>query len=337
MAIRVGINGLGRIGKVVFRILQNTSDLELVGINDLMGMETLVHLIKYDSTHRPFRGSIEAGKDCIVVNGKRIAVSAYPDPVNIPWSSYGVDYVIESSGLFTTRALLQKHLDAGAKKVVLSCPPKDHPDRTVVLGVNEQQLLAKDRIISNASCTTNCLAPVLNLLNNTLGIDRAFMNTVHPFTNNQTIIDAPHKDLRRARTAGVNIIPTTSTAVEALFLVMPEMTDRFDGLAVRVPVHDGSLIELSVILQKNTTVEEVNQMMKQASDTALKGILGYTEDPIVSADIIGDSHSAIFDALSTRVLGGNFLQIIVWYDNETGYSHRIVDLLSLMGHMDGII
>lgn len=336
MAIRVGINGLGRIGKVVFRILLETPDIEIVGINDLMSKETLMHLIKYDSTHGRFRGTVEAVEGGILVNSKKIAVTAFPDPADIPWRAYDTDYVIEASGFFTSRSLLQKHIEAGAKKVILSCPPKDPMDRTVVMGVNDILLGAEDCIISNASCTTNCLAPVMMVLDKELGIDRAFMNTVHPFTNNQVILDAPHKDLRRARTGGVNIIPTTSTAVEALFLVMPEMKGRFDGLAVRVPVHDGSLIELSVLLKKQTSVAEVNQLMKTASEGALRGILGYTSDPIVSSDIIGDTHSAIFDALSTRVLGGNFLQIIVWYDNETGYSNRIVDLVIKMGCMDGI-
>jgi glyceraldehyde 3-phosphate dehydrogenase len=295
-----------------------------------------MHLIKYDSTHGRFSGTVEPVEGGIMVNGKRIAVTAFPDPADIPWHAYGTDYVIEASGYFTSRALLQKHLVAGAKKVILSCPPKDQMDRTVVMGVNDIFLGTEDCIISNASCTTNCLAPVMMILEKELGIDRAFMNTVHPFTNNQVILDAPHKDLRRARTGAVNIIPTTSTAVEALLLIMPEMKGRFDGLAVRVPVHDGSLIELSVLLKKQTSVPQVNQLMKTASEGSLRGILGYTSDPIVSSDIIGDTHSAIFDALSTRVLGGNFLQLIIWYDNETGYSNRIVDLVIKMGCMDGI-
>jgi glyceraldehyde 3-phosphate dehydrogenase len=330
MAVRVGINGLGRIGKVVFRILQGTDDIELVGINDLMSMDALVHLIRYDSTHGRFNGTVEKGEGCIIVNGKRIAVTQFPDPSQIPWANYQTDIVIESSGLFTSRALMQKHINAGASKVILSCPPADQPDRTVVIGVNEKELKMEDRLVSNASCTTNCLAPVLKILNDQWGIDRAFMNTVHPFTNNQSIIDAPHKDLRRARTAGVNIIPTTSTAVETLFLVMPELRGRFDGLAVRVPVHDGSLIELSAILKQDVTPAEVNRIMKEASQGAFKGILDYTQDPIVSSDIVGNTHSCIVDALSTRVLGGNFLQMIVWYDNETGYSNRIIDLIRLM-------
>jgi glyceraldehyde 3-phosphate dehydrogenase len=337
MAVRVGINGFGRIGKVVFRILENYPLIEVVVINDLMDISTLEHLLKYDSTHRRFKGTVTKGEGCINVNGKEVKVTAFSDPVEIPWKEMKVDYVLESSGLFTKRSLLEKHLHAGAQKVVLSCPPKDKLDRTVVIGVNDHDLKKEDRIISNASCTTNCLAPVLKLLDDNYGVDRAFMNTVHPFTNNQTIIDAPHKDLRRARTAGVNIIPTTSTAVETLIMVMPEMINRFDGLAVRVPVHDGSLIELSAILKKNVTKEEVNILMKRASENGMCNILSYTDDPIVSSDIIGDPHSGIFDAMSTRVLGGNFVQTITWYDNESGYSHRIVDLLIKMARLDGKI
>lgn len=336
MAIKVGINGLGRIGRVVFRILMNEDEVELVGINDLMTIETLVHLIRYDSTHGRFSGSVERGDGYILVNGSRkIRITSEKDPENIPWRSLGVDYVVESSGYFPKRIQLEKHLRAGARKVILSCPAVDALDRTVILGVNDGALSAADRIISNASCTTNCLAPVLSRLDAAYGIDRAFMNTVHPFTNNQAIIDAPHKDLRRARTAGVNMIPTTSTAVEALFQVMPEMRGRFEGLAVRVPVHNGSLIEITALLKKTVTREAVNAFLLEASETDLAGILDYTDDPIVSADIVGDPHSGIIDARCTKVLGGNYLQLVVWYDNETGYSNRIVDLLKRVGRLDG--
>lgn len=334
MSVKVGINGLGRIGRVVFRILMEEPDVELVGMNDLMNTETLVHLLKYDSTHGKYSKKVEAGERCIFVDGHRIMLGSSPDPSGIPWKEWGADYVIESSGFFTSRELLKKHLEAGARKVILSCPPKGTLDRTVVLGVNDHELQPEDRIVSNASCTTNCLAPVLKLLDQQYGIDRAFMNTVHPFTNNQAIIDAPHKDLRRARTAGVNMIPTTSTAVETLFMLLPEMKGRFDGLAVRVPVHDGSLIELSAILLQKTTVEEVNQLLRLTSEQSLNGILSYTEDPIVSSDIVGDPHSAIVDARCTKVLGGNFLQLILWYDNESGYSHRTVDLLRKLSAFD---
>jgi glyceraldehyde 3-phosphate dehydrogenase len=333
MAIRVGINGMGRIGKVVFRILSDQADIELVGINDLMELETLVHLIRYDSTHGIFKGQISSSGEDLVVNGKKVHVSRHADPEMIPWKEWGVDIVLESSGRFTSGPLLEPHLRAGASKVILSCPAKGALDRTVVIGVNDQELTAKDRIVSNASCTTNCLAPVLKLLDTHYGIDRVFMNTIHPFTNNQVIIDAPHKDLRRARTAGVNIIPTTSTAIEALTQIMPELNGRFDGLAVRVPVHDGSLIEISAILQRNTDTVSLNRMLRLASENELRGILAYTDDPIVSADIIGDPHSGIVDGISTKVLGGNYVQLIVWYDNETGYSNRIVDLMHLMGKL----
>ena len=324
---------MGRIGKVVFRILSEREEFKIVGINDLMDIGTLVHLIRYDSTHGRFGGQLQAGEGQIIVNGEAVKVSCCADPDHIPWNNWEADIVLESSGRFTTRPLLEQHLHAGAKKVILSCPSKGPLDRTVIIGVNDHELSPQDRIVSNASCTTNCLAPVLMLLEKHFGIDRAFMNTVHPFTNNQVILDAPHKDLRRARTAGVNIIPTTSTAIEALTHVMPELKDRFDGLAVRVPVHDGSLIEINAILKEKTTVEALNRMLKSASETSLKNILAYTDDPIVSVDIIGDPHSTIVDGLSTKVLGGNFVQLIVWYDNETGYSNRIVDLMKKMSEL----
>jgi glyceraldehyde 3-phosphate dehydrogenase len=337
MPINIGINGFGRIGKVVYRILGDYPEIKVVGINDLMDVKTLVHLLKFDSTHGKFIGTVEEGYECIYVDGQKVVITHFPDPQDIPWKELKVDYVMESSGRFTSKVLLNKHILAGARKVILSSPPQDKLDRCVVMSVNDHELIKDDKIISNASCTTNCLAPVLKILDEHFGIDRAFMNTVHPFTNNQAIIDAPHKDLRRGRNAGTNIIPTTTTAIAALTSVMPEMKDRFDGLAVRVPVHDGSLIEICAILKRSVTVDEVNRTMKKAADSKYRGILSYTEDPVVSSDIIGDPHSAIFDALSTRVLGGNYIQLIVWYDNESGYSHRVIDLMMKMGRMDGLI
>ncbi len=333
MTTDIGINGFGRIGKKLFRILIDSEDIRIRGINDLMDDDTLIHLIRYDSTHGRFHGDIQKCEGGILVNGQRIHTGAHRDPSEIPWKDWGVRLVVESSGLFTNREGMNRHLMAGAEKVLLSCPPSGPVDRTIVIGVNDHMLEKGDRFISNASCTTNCLAPVIMLLEREFGIDRAFMNTVHPFTNNQVIIDAPHKDLRRARTAGVNIIPTTSTAIEALFSVMPEMRGRFDGLAVRVPVHDGSLIEISAILKRRSCVEEVNRLMQRASESEMKDILSCTYDPIVSSDIIGDSHSAIIDTLSTRMLGENFLQMIIWYDNESGYSHRMADLIRKTGKL----
>jgi glyceraldehyde 3-phosphate dehydrogenase len=337
MPVNIGINGFGRIGKVVYRILGDYPAIKVIGINDLMDIKTLVHLLKYDSTHGMFVGTVEPGEGCIYVDGQQVLVTHFADPADIPWKEMNVNYVLESSGRFTGNESLAKHLTAGAQKVILSCPARDRLDRCIVMGVNDHELQKHDRIISNTSCTTNCAAPVIRILDDHFGIDRVFMNTVHPFTNNQAILDGPHKDLRRARNSGTNIIPTTSTAIETLFTVMPEMAGRFDGLAVRVPVHNGSLIELSAILKKPVTVAEVNRVMKEAAEGRYQRILAYTEEPIVSSDIIGDPHSAVIDALSTRVLGGNFVQLIAWYDNESGYSHRIIDLIMKMAEMDGLL
>jgi glyceraldehyde 3-phosphate dehydrogenase len=335
--IRIGINGFGRIGKVVFRLLQDIPHMEVVVINDLTDIRTLAHLLTYDSTHGKFKHDVQVTENHMVVNGKKTLITSFHQPEEIPWRNLAVDYVLESSGRFTTKTLLQKHLDAGAKKVLLSCPSQDPLDKTIVIGVNDHELRPEHRIISNASCTTNCIAPILKIFDQHTGLEGAFLNTIHPFTNNQAIIDAPHADLRRARTAGVNIIPTSSTAIAAVISVMPEMKGRFDGHSVRVPVHNGAIIELSAQLKTAVTRSGVNRLMKAQSEGAFRGILAYTEDPIVSSDIIGDPHSAIFDALSTRVLGKTFVQVIAWYDNETGYSCRIVELLTKMGKMDGII
>jgi len=328
MGIKVGINGFGRIGKLVFRHSFDCKEIDVIVVNDLMDIKTMAHLLKYDTVHGPFDKEVEIiDSHKLTVDEHIIHYYSACCPSEIPWEQHNLDYIIESSGMFTRRADLEKHFRPTIKKVILSCPPADAIDKNVVLGVNENELSFAHRIISNTSCTTNCIAPLLKVLDENFGIERAFMNTVHPYTNNQRIIDAPHKDLRRARAAAANIIPTTSTAINAVFDVLPSMKGKFDGFATRVPVSDGSLIELTAILTKDTTVEQLNNCIKKASEGNYKGILSYTEDPIVSSDIINNPHSGIFDALSTKVLGGNMVQLVIWYDNEYAYSRRLVDLV----------
>ena len=327
MAIKVGINGFGRIGRNFFRACVDNPEIEIVGINDLTDAYTLAHLLKYDSVHGRFNKTVEAKGNSIVVDGKEIEVTAIKDPAQLPWKDLGVDIVIESTGVFRDREGAGKHLEAGAKKVIISAPGKN-PDITVVLGVNEDQYdPANHHIISNASCTTNCLAPIAKVLNDEFGIVRGYMVTVHAYTNDQRILDLPHKDLRRARAAAVNIIPTTTGAAKAVGEVLPELKGKLDGTARRVPVADGSLVDLTVELSKEVTEEEINAKMKEYAEGKMKGILEYTEDPIVSQDIVGNPHSSIFDALSTKVIGGNFVHIASWYDNEWGYSNRLKDLV----------
>jgi len=330
MSLKIGINGFGRIGKLVFRLLQEKPDIEIVGINDPADITTLAHLLKYDSAHGRFSGSIEISDNKLIVNNKPIQVYHERIPADIPRTMHGADVVIEASGLFTTREQLSQHLSSGARKVILTCPAKDALDKTIIIGINENTLTSEDRIISNASCTANCAAPMLKILHENFGIEKVFMNTVHPATNNQRLIDAPHPDLRRSRTALTNIIPTTSTAIAVIKGLMPFLNDRFDGLATRVPVDDGSLIEFTALVEKETSVSEVNKAFEKAANGGLKGIVEYTSDPIVSSDIIGNPHSAIFDSRPTKVLTGNFIQVIGWYDNEFGYSSRVVDLIGLM-------
>jgi len=289
--------------------------------------------LKYDSAHGLFSGTIEVGDDNLIVNGKTIQVYHEKIPANIPRTMHGADIVIEASGIFTSREQLSQHLSSGARKVILTCPPKDALDKTIIIGINEKTLTPNDRIISNASCTANCVAPMLKVLQDNFVINRVFMNTVHPATNNQSLIDAPRADLRRSRTALSNIIPTTSTAIPVIKELMPFLTDRFDGFATRVPVEDGSLIELNALVDKNTSVEEINETFLKAATNELKGILAFTSDPIVSSDIIGNPHSVIFDSLCTKVLQGNFIQVVGWYDNEFGYSNRVVDLIELISRL----
>lgn len=329
MKTNIGINGFGRIGKIVFRILQSHPNISVNLINDPMPLETMVYLLKYDSIHGAFNGKVEIGQNGIFVNGNFIAVSTEKNPENIPWEKHNVDIVLESSGLFKTREMLQKHILAGASKVILSCPPDEALDLSVVFGVNEELLTNEHTIISNASCTTNCLAPLLKTIDDEFGVVSGFLNTVHPYTNNQSIIDSPHSELRRSRAAS-NIIPTTSTAINALFEIIPKFRGKFDGFATRVPVPDGSFIELCLNLSRSTDVQSFNQYIKNKCDTDLIKIVQYTSDPIVSSDVVNNPHSAVFDALATKTVNTNFVQIIAWYDNEFGYSNRVVDTLEKM-------
>ncbi len=326
--IKVAINGFGRIGRVTFRGLIQKENIEVVALNDLTDAKTLCHLLKYDSIHGKFQGEVSVDGDFLIVNGNRIKIYAERDPANLPWKELGVDVVIESTGVFRNKEKMGKHIAAGAKKVILTVPAdnKDDVDATVVLGVNDEILKPEMQFISNASCTTNCLAPVAKVLNDNFGIVRGLMNTVHSYTNDQIILDSPHSDLRRARAAGVSIIPTKTGAAKAVGLVIPELAGKLDGFAMRVPTPDGSVVDLTVELAKNVTKEEINAAMKAAADGPMKGILEYCVDPIVSVDIIGNRHSSIFDSQLTQVMGGNFVKIVSWYDNEFGYSNRIVDL-----------
>jgi len=330
MAIKVGINGFGRIGRLVFRALMERKEFEVVKINDITTADTLAHLLKYDSVHGRFKGEVSNTSDSIIVNGKKITISAERDPANLKWKEIGVQGVIESTGVFRKRSEIAKHLEAGAQKVILTVPAKDEIDAMIVLGVNDNMLKKEHQIVSNASCTTNCLAPVAKVLHDNFGIVRGLMTTVHAYTNDQVILDLPHKDLRRARAAAVSIIPTTTGAAKAVGKVIPELKGKMDGFALRVPVSDGSVVDLVAELKKPVTVEEVNKAMKEAAAGAMKGILEYTEDPIVSCDIVGNPHSSIFDALSTMVMEGNMVKVVSWYDNEWGYSCRVVDLLAKM-------
>ncbi|MCK4812805.1 MAG: type I glyceraldehyde-3-phosphate dehydrogenase [Candidatus Marinimicrobia bacterium] len=332
MSIRVGINGFGRIGRLVFRVLQKREGIEVVAINDLTDAKTLAHLLKYDSVHGKYDGEISSTNDAIIVNGKKIPIYAEKDPAQLPWKALNVEYVVEATGVFRKRDQIAKHLEAGAKKVILTVPAKDEIDNTIVLGVNDEELRADDKIVSNASCTTNCLAPVVKVLNDEFGIVKGLMTTIHAYTNDQRILDFPHSDLRRARSAAVSIIPTTTGAAAAVGKVIPALKGKLDGMAMRVPTPDGSLVDLVVELEKNVTKDEVNAVMKKAANGKLKGILEYCEDPIVSVDIIGNSYSSIFDSGCTMV-NGNMVKVLSWYDNEWGYSVRVVDLLIKMAKM----
>jgi glyceraldehyde 3-phosphate dehydrogenase len=330
MAIKVGINGFGRIGRNVFRVITERENIDVVAINDLADARTLSHLLKYDSVHGKFDGDIEVKEDSIVVKGKEIKLTKERDPAGLPWKELGVDIAIESTGIFTKKADCAKHLEAGAKKVILSAPSKDQLDATIVMGINEKDLRPEHKIVSNASCTTNCLAPLVKVINDNFQIEKGLMTTIHAYTNDQNVADVMHKDLRRARAAAINIIPTTTGAAKAIGEVIPELKGKLDGMAMRVPVANGSVTDLVVSVKKATSTEEVNSVLKAAADNDLKGILEYCEDPIVSSDIIDNEHSCILDAMSTCVIDGNLIKVIGWYDNEWGYSNRMVDLVELI-------
>ncbi len=330
MAIRVGINGFGRIGRNVFRVLVGRKDFEVVAINDLTDAKTLAHLLKYDTILGRFPGEVKAAEGALNVSGKAYKVLAEKDPAVLPWTAMSVDFAIESTGVFTSRTEIEKHVKAGAKKVLLTVPAKDKIDATIVMGVNQSMLKKEHLLISNASCTTNCVAPLAKVLNDAFGIDRGLMTTIHAYTNDQRILDLVHKDLRRARAAALNIIPTTTGAARAVGEVIPELNGRLDGMAMRVPVGDGSLTDLVCVTKKKVTVETVNAAFRDAAgSSAMRGIIEYTEDPIVSSDVIGNPHSCVFDAKSTMVTGENLVKAVAWYDNEWGYSNRVVDLMAL--------
>ena len=330
MYMNVAINGFGRIGRLVFRAAVAQGGIDVKAINDLTDAKTLAHLLKYDSTHGRFDGEVEADGDSLVVNGKTIRIIAERDPAKLPWGEIGAEVVLESTGLFSQREQAEAHIQAGAKKVVISQPAKGE-DLTVVLGVNDDQLKPEHTILSNASCTTNCLAPMAKVLQENFGIVKGMMNTIHSYTNDQRILDLPHSDLRRARSAAVSMIPTTTGAAVAVGKVLPELAGKLDGLSIRVPTPDGSLTDFTAVLERDATADEINAAFKSAADGSLQGVLEYSEDPLVLADIIGNAHSCIFDALSTNVVEGNMVKILGWYDNEWGYSNRCVDLLKRLG------
>jgi len=330
MPVKVGINGFGRIGRLITRVAIKDPDIEIVAVNDLADASALAHLFKYDSVHGVFSGDVGSSDGMLVIDGKKLRVLSERDPGNLPWKDMAVKIAVESTGLFTKKEAAQKHLDAGADKVIITAPATD-PDITMVLGVNEDMYdPKKHHIISNASCTTNALVPVVKVLIDNFGVEKGFMTTIHAYTNDQVILDTCHKDLRRARAAAMSIIPTSTGAARATGLVIPEMKGKLDGVAMRVPTFDGSVVDLVAILSREVTKEEVNNAVMKAADKGrMKGILSYTEDPIVSMDVVGSSYSSIFDAQSTMVMG-DFAKVVTWYDNEWGYSNRVVDLLKFV-------
>lgn len=332
MATKVGINGFGRIGRLVFRAMEKDPAFDIVAINDPGSITAAAHLLKYDSIHGRVYDEVRVDGDSIIVDGRRVRVLSDRDPHNLPWGELGVELVIESTGFFTDANAAHAHIDSGAKKVLITAPAKNE-DITIVVGVNDDQYdPEKHHIVSNASCTTNCLAPFAKVLMDSFGIKRGFMNTIHSYTNDQKVLDQSHKDLRRARAANLSMIPTTTGAARAVSLVLPELKGKLDGFATRVPTPDGSMVDLTVELEREVTVEEVNEAIKAAAEGPMKGILAYVEDPIVSMDIVGDSHSSLFDSKLTMVLGGkgNLVKCVSWYDNEWGYSNRVKDLAKIM-------
>jgi glyceraldehyde 3-phosphate dehydrogenase len=335
MAKRIAINGFGRIGRVAYRIIheriQQGADIEVVAINDLTDAASLAHLLKYDSVHRRFGQDVKVEKDAIVVNGKSVKITAEKDPTKLPWKDLNIDVVFESSGVFTSNDDLHKHIAAGAKKVLLSAPYKGAPpDLTIAYGINHDQFKPEMKTVSTASCTTNCLAPVAKVIMDNFGIENAFVTTIHSYTNDQRILDLPHKDMRRARAAALNMIPTTTGAAQAVALVLPELKGKFDGISVRVPTPDVSLIDLTCTLSKSTSAEEVNAKLREAANGSLKGVMGYTDEELVSQDFLGTKESSYVDGPSTAVLNGKFLKVLSWYDNEWGFTNRAIDIIQLM-------
>ena len=335
MAIRVGINGFGRIGRSVFRILLDRNDIEVVAVNDLFENEQLAYLLKFDTVMGVLEKDVSLSGDTLLVDGREVAMTAEHDPAQIPWRQLNVELVVESTGVFRNREPLELHLAGGAKKVILTVPPKDAIDAIIVLGVNDHELAPEHRIVSNASCTTNCLAPLAKVLDDSFGLEEGFLTTVHAYTNDQRLADVPHKDLRRSRAAAENIIPTTTGAARAVGKVMPHLDGKLDGLAMRVPVPDGSIVDFVCKVAEKPGREEVNQAVKAAAEGQMKRVLEYSEVPLVSSDIIGNPHSSIFDALSTITERDGFVRVVSWYDNEWGYSNRVVDLMDRMMEIAG--
>jgi glyceraldehyde 3-phosphate dehydrogenase len=328
MGIRIGINGFGRIGRLVFRAGLEKEGYEFVAVNDISDAATMAHLLKYDSVHGRFSGSIEVEEGAFIINGKKLPVLSERDPKALPWGDLGADFVVESTGIFRSPEQVQMHLDAGAGKVVLTVPPKgDGLDAMVVLGVNDEVLNGDVKTVSNASCTTNCVAPMAKVLNDAFGIEHGLMTTIHAYTNDQRILDLVHSDLRRARSAAINMIPTTTGAARAVGKVIPDLDGKLDGMAVRVPVANGSVVDLIAALGKDATTESINAAFKEAADGPMKGILEYSDEPLVSTDIIGNPHSCIFDSLATMVIGDRMIKAFGWYDNEWGYSNRVIEVI----------
>jgi glyceraldehyde 3-phosphate dehydrogenase len=330
MAIKVGINGFGRIGRSVFRIISDRKDMEVVAINDLFDNEQLAYLLKYDTVMGIFDKEVTAEKDAMAVGNERVVMTEHRDPAEIPWKDLGVQIVIESTGVFRNREPLEKHLAAGASKVILTVPAKEEIDATIVIGVNDEQLKPEHRIVSNASCTTNCLAPIAKILDDAFGLEEGFITTVHAYTNDQRLADVPHKDFRRSRAAGENIIPTTTGAAKAVGKVLPQLQGKLDGMAMRVPVPDGSIVDLACRLGKKASRKDINAAVQAAAAGPMRRVVEYSEAPLVSSDIIGNTHSSIFDALSTSSQEDGYARIVSWYDNEWGYSNRVVDLIEML-------
>ncbi len=329
----IAINGFGRIGRLVFRRFFEDNDYQVVAINDIMDIKTLAHLLQFDSVHGKYKYTVETKDNALLVDGKEIKILSERNPENLPWEKMNIEAVVESTGIFRTKEGAEKHIKAGAKRVIISAPAKSEIDATVVLGVNQEDLSAEDKIISNASCTTNCLAPVMKVLTDNFKVKSAYMTTIHSYTMDQRILDFPHKDMRRARAAAVNIVPTTTGAAKATGQVIPKLKGKIDGMAVRVPTPNGSLVDVTIELESETTEEKINSLMKEAAETKLKGILEYSELPLVSTDIIGNSHSSIFDSQVTKV-NGSMVKLLSWYDNEWGYSCRVVDLIKYISEME---